>query len=79
MFPANVNIKILFFNVYINRETSAPDQKYFPLSDTREYLRWEISWEISSQLILGSSRKKKLQGLVKHNVEFENIFKHAVV
>ena len=74
MFLVNVNIKILFFNVYINRETSAPDQKNFPPSDPREYMRWEIS----SQLILGSSRKKN-QGLVKNNVEFESIFKHAVV
>ena len=28
---------------------------------------------------IGLFQKRKLQGLVKNNVEFENIFKHAVV
>ena len=67
-FPINVIIEILFFNVYINRETSAPEEKYFAPLDT-----------LSSQLILSSSSKFFLQGLTKNNLEFENIFKHVVV
>ena len=51
-FPVIVNIEILFFNVYINRETSAPDEKYFPPLDT-----------LSSQLILSSSSKIFFAGI----------------
>ena len=45
----NIKKKI---NGYIDRESSQPDQKPFSLSDT-----------LLSQPIVGSSRKKNLQGL----------------
>ena len=44
---------------YIDRETSAPDQKHF-----------SPAYTLPSQPILGSFRKKKLHGLIKNNVEF---------
>ena len=63
-FPVNVNIKEQNFNVYVDREASAPDQNLFPLSDT-----------LPSQPVLGSSRKKYLQGLIKNNGVFPGVIK----
>ena len=63
-FPVIVNIEILFFNVYINRETSAPDEKHFPPLDT-----------LSSQLILSSSRKKKFARINQKQPEIWKYFR----
>ena len=62
-FPVIVNIEILFFNVYINRETSAPDEKHFPPLDT-----------LSSQLILSSSRKNVFAGINQKQPGIWNYF-----
>ena len=64
MFPCYVNIKEQNINVYVDRETSEPDQKLFPLSDT-----------LPSQPILGSFTKKNLQGLIKNSVVFPGVIK----
>ena len=46
------------------KHQSAPDQQHFSPSDT-----------LPSQPKLGSSRKKKIQGLIKNNVEFPGVIK----
>ena len=56
------------FTLTVKRETSTPDEKHFPPSDA-----------LSSQLIMGFSGKENVQILIKSNLEFENIFKHAVI
>ena len=57
MFLVNVNIKILFFNVYINRETSAPDQKKF--STIRSSRVYEMRDLIPANI--GLFQKKKIR------------------
>ena len=50
--------------IYIDRETSAPDQKHFLPSYT-----------FPSQPILGFSKKKNWHGLIQNNKEFSEVIK----